>query len=68
MSSYSYDDFGDDEDFGLGDGVGALLARPCFRSLLPMRSTMSPINLCQLTRQHTMAGQQHELCMEWVRN
>ncbi len=29
MASYSYDDFGDDEDFGLGDGVGVLLIVPC---------------------------------------
>jgi hypothetical protein len=28
MASYSYDDFGDDEDFGLGDGVGALAGCP----------------------------------------
>ena len=31
MASYNYDDFGDDEDFGLGDGVGALDTGPASR-------------------------------------
>ncbi len=41
MASYSYDDFGDDEDFGLGDGVGVLLTAALVWSLLPVHRAIS---------------------------